>query len=140
MDYERLAEELFQQLKTNCYISLPEVLNDFSKGEIGVLSYLSFNKNDVSAGELSDELKVSTARIASILNSLENKKYIKRRSDKKDKRKILVSITNKGKNLAIDTKRDIICKIMKIIEEVGYEEILVYTKIALKIRNILNEI
>ena len=39
---------------------------------------------------------MSTARIASILKSLEEKECIVREVDKKDKRKILVKITDKG--------------------------------------------
>ena len=45
------------------------------RGEVGVLNYLAFDKNEATAGKLSEKLNVTTARVASILNSLENKKY-----------------------------------------------------------------
>lgn len=130
------AEFLFSKLKPN---SLNNILNEFNRGEIGVLSYLAFDKNEVSAGELSDNLNVTTARIASILNSLESKEYISRSENIKDKRKILVRITKQGKELAIKAKQEIIDKIIKIIQEVGYEELKNYIDVALKIKKILDE-
>ncbi len=139
MNNEEIAESLFQQLKSNATSSLTGILNNFNRGEIGVLSYLAFDNDKVSAGELSDKLNVTTARIASILNSLEDKGYIKRKEDITDKRKTLVMITKEGISLALSTKKEVINKIIKVIDEVGYNEIKEYTKIALKIRNILNK-
>lgn len=139
MNVEEIAEILFQQLKPTSSTSLTEVLNEFNRGEVGVLGYLAFDKDEATAGELSEKLNVTTARIASILNSLENKEYIKRKEDNLDKRKTLVSITTKGKELANITKREIIEKIIRVVEEVGYDEIKDYVRIALKIRDVLDK-
>ena len=139
MNVEEIAEILFQQLKPTSSTSLTEVLNEFNRGEAGVLGYLAFDKDEATAGELSEKLNVTTARIASILNSLENKEYIKRKEDNLDKRKTLVSITTKGKELANITKREIIEKIIRVVDEVGYDEIKDYVRIALKIRDVLDK-
>lgn len=139
MNYEKTAETLFEQLRTRSSSSLTDILNEFNRGEVGVLSYLAFEKDEASAGELSEKLNVTTARIASILNSLENKKFIKRKEDNSDKRKTLVVITDKGKELANNTKKEIINKIILVIKEVGYNEINEYVKIALKIRKVLDK-
>lgn len=139
MNYEKTAETLFEQLRTKSSSSLTDILNEFNRGEVGVLSYLAFEKDEASAGELSEKLNVTTARIASILNSLENKKFIKRKEDNSDKRKTLVVITDKGKELANNTKKEIINKIILVIKEVGYNEINEYVKIALKIRKVLDK-
>lgn len=139
MNTKEIAEILFEQLKPTTSTSLTEALNEFSRGEVGVLSYLAFDKKEATAGELSEKLNVTTARIASILNSLENKNYIKRTSDKTDKRKTLVTITKNGKQLAITTKQEIINKITKVIEEVGYNEVKEYVRLATKIRQALEK-
>ncbi len=140
MNYEELAENLFQQLKINASEpTLVETLNDFNHGEVGVLSYLAFDKDESTPGELSEKLNVSTARIASILNSLENKEYIKRKDNNLDKRKTLVVITEKGKELATEVKQEIINKIINVIKELGYERINEYINIALEIKNIINK-
>jgi len=139
MERDNLAEILFQELRCNTSTSLGEILNEFNRGEIGVLGYLAFEKDEATAGELSEKLNVTTARIASILNSLEAKDYIKRTEDNKDKRKTLVVVTKKGKALAKKTKKEVIDKITKVINEIGEEEVKEYIRITLKIREILNK-
>lgn len=139
MNSKEILETLFKKIRSNSSHSLTEVLNEFNRGEIGVLSYLAFDKDKVTAGELSKQLNVTTARIASILNSLENKEYIKRKEYSLDKRKTLVLITNKGKKLANNAKREIINKIDKVVEEVGYDKLKEYMRIAQEIRNVLNK-
>lgn len=139
MNYEEVAQGLFKELRSNTSMSLIEVLNDFSKGEVGVLSYLAFDNDKATSGELSEKLNVTTARIAKILNSLENKGYIKRKMDLFDKRKTLVTITDSGKKLAIEAKDEIINKIIKVVKIIGYEKIDEYVKIALEIKKVLNE-
>ena len=114
------------------------MLDEFNCGEIGVLSMLAFDQNPVTAGELSEKLNVTTARIARILNSLESKQYIRRKNDRTDRRKIFVTITKKGKELADSTKKEIMDKIVQVIQEVGYDEIQTYISIVLKIRSVLN--
>ena len=139
MERDNLAEILFQELRCNTSTSLGEILNEFNRGKIGVLGYLAFEKDEATAGELSEKLNVTTARIASILNSLEAKDYIKRTEDNKDKRKTLVVVTKKGKALAKKAKKEVIDKITKVINEIGEEEAKEYIRITLKIREILNE-
>lgn len=139
MNVEEMAEIIFKQLKPTSSNSLTEVLNEFSRGEVGILSFLAFDKDEVLAGELSEKLGVSTARIASILNSLENKEYIIRREDDFDKRKTVVAITEKGSKSVASTKKEIINKIIKVIKEIGYDEIKKYIEITLKIRNVLDK-
>ncbi len=139
MNDHEVAELIFNQLRENPKSSLADILTEFNRGEVGVLSYLAFDNDKATAGELSEKLNVSTARIASILNSLENKEYINRKEDKKDKRKTLVFITKKGKKLATTAKKEVLDKITKVIKEVGHNEINEYVKIVLKIKKILNE-
>lgn len=139
MNYEIIAEEIFSKLRNNYKDSLNKLLSEFTSGEIGVLGYLVFEKDKVTSGELSEKLNVSTARVASILNSLENKGYIKRTNDNLDKRKTLVTITDKGEKLAYSVKRELTSKIINVIKEVGEEDIKEYIRISLKIENVLNK-
>ena len=139
INIEEYAENLFNRLKPTNFKSLTDTLNYFNRGEVGVLSYLAFDKNEASSGELSEKLNVSTARIASILKSLENKKYIRRKEDSLDKRKTLVVITESGKELAVETKKELMDILIKVIKEIGYEDIEEYTRIVQKIRKVLDK-
>ena len=139
MDYEQLAETIFEELKSNTQTSLDEMLSDFNKGEIGVLSYLAFDENKVTSGVLSEKLNVTTPRMASILNSLENKGYIKRNSDINDKRKALITITTKGNKFAQSVKNKLLNKIILVIKQIDYEDVKEYIRINTMIKNILNK-
>lgn len=139
MNYEEIAEEIFIELKNNTQTSLEEMLGDFNKGEIGVLGYLAFDEDRVTSGMLSEKLNVTTPRIASILNSLENKGYIMRYSDSNDKRKSLVTITSKGMQLAKSVKSDLLDKIISVIKEINYDDVKEYIRINKEIKNILNK-
>lgn len=144
MNYEKLAESIFKEINkdalcnNNCH-SLPEVLSEFSRGEAGVLSYLSFDKEEATSGELSEKLNVTTARVAKILNSLENKGLIKRKEDIYDKRKTVVVITEKGTELAEYAKKNIINKITNVIKEIGYDEVISYLKTTKRIIEVINK-
>jgi len=54
-------------------------------------------KSTVSIKEMIEELEISAGRVTHILTSLENKKYIVRRIDPKDKRNHLVDLTSESK-------------------------------------------
>lgn len=46
---------------------------EFSRGEMGILVYLTFKKDGVTSGQLSEALFVSTGRIATALKGLEKR-------------------------------------------------------------------
>ena len=138
MKSEKVISEFFEKLMSSSKCSLEKIVNDFTKGEIGVLRYLSNNK-EVNSKDLSEFLEVSTARVASILNSLENKKLIIRESDLDDKRKTLVNITDDGVKLTQEMKDEISKRIEYIIKEIGVEEFKKYLDMTVKVGGILEK-
>jgi DNA-binding MarR family transcriptional regulator len=70
----------------------------FSKGELFALRYLEKTSEALSAGDLSEALSMSSARVAALLRSLEQKGMIERRNDAQDRRKVIVTITDHGKS------------------------------------------
>ena len=138
MKTEKVISEFFENLMTSSKCSLDKIVNDFTKGEIGVLRYLSNNK-EVNSKDLSEFLEVSTARVASILNSLEHKKLIIRENDLDDKRKTLVNITDDGVKLTQEMKDEISKRIEYIIKEIGVEEFKKYLDMTVKVSSILEK-
>ena len=104
-----------------------------------MLNYLISCDEPPTAGYLSEKLEVSTARIARILNSLEDKDCIKRCYDPKDKRKTIVEITDVGKKLVDNLQTELVDKISFVIENLGKEKTLEYLRISKEINNILSE-
>lgn len=139
MNDKELATKLLKDLWNNRPNRFNNFLDEFNKGEFGLLNYIYFETKEVSAGMLSEKLKVSTARIASILNSLEAKKLIKRQMGTDDKRKVVVEITTEGKEIIKKYQEEVVNKVSYIISRIGQEKAKQYFDIMLEINSIIND-
>ena len=97
MREENLGEELYSLLAEVLNRKENRVVLDSIRGEYGVLRYLMYVEDQVSAGELTTQLHVVPGRMTDILNSLENKGCITRKKDEEDLRRLTVCITEKGR-------------------------------------------
>jgi len=97
MEEENLGEELYNLLAELLNRKINRTVQDSLRGEYGVLRYLVYVEDKVSAGNLTEQLRVVPGRMTDILNSLEGKGLIKRCRDERDKRKVHVCITNAGR-------------------------------------------
>ena len=97
MTEENLGEELYNLLADLLNRKMNRTVLDSVRGEYGVLRYLVYVQDHVSAGLLTEQLHVVPGRMTDILNSLENKGWIARNRDEEDRRRIKVSITETGK-------------------------------------------
>lgn len=139
MNYNKKAEEIFETLtKRKKYIG--ELSSNISQGESGVLLYLLNAKSNVSQSELSENLGVTMPRIVAVINTLQKKELIEKTLDSNDKRKSIISITNKGKDNIIKKKKDAIKFIENVIKELDEQEIEQYIAISKKIERISNKI
>ncbi len=96
MEEEYLGDELYSLLAELLNRKMNRVVLDSIRGEYGVLRYLLYVENGVSAGVLTEQLHVVPGRMTDILTSLEQKGWIQRCKDKNDRRKIKVGITERG--------------------------------------------
>ena len=138
MDARAKAEEFFETIIKRKK-SLIEIPRNCSQGETGALLYLTFVKDGITSSELAEILNVSLPRVASLLNSLESKKLVKKLTDKEDKRKTIVNITEVGRNLVLTKKEESIEKLTRVIEKLDEEDINQYIKLAQKIGKIMDE-
>lgn len=139
MNYNKKAEEIFETLtKRKKYIG--ELSSNISQGESGVLLYLLNSNSNVSQSELSENLGVTMPRIVVLINTLQKKELIEKNLDSNDKRKSIISITNKGKDNIIKKKKDAIKFIENVIKELDEQEIEQYIDISKKIERISNKI
>lgn len=96
MTGENLGEELYNLLAELLNRKINRTVQDSIRGEYGVLRYLMYVQNHVSAGVLTEQLHVVPGRMTDILTSLEEKGLIQRRKDEKDRRRVVVSLTKEG--------------------------------------------
>lgn len=92
------TKDFLDALSSVYYDKQTSRLSEYLRGECRLLFYLDQNTEaKVQPGELAEKLGITTARVASILRSLESKGMIKRQVFEEDKRKVFVNITEKGK-------------------------------------------
>lgn len=97
MTEQNLGEELYNLLADLLNRKANMTVLNSIRGEYGVLRYLVYIQDYVTAGHLSEQLRVVPGRMTDILNSLESKGLVVRDRDPKDKRRVKVSVTEKGK-------------------------------------------
>ena len=131
MYYKQLAKEFFDFLvKTNVGPVGPPDPKEYSKGEMGILIYLTFQKDGVTSGQLSEALHVSTGRVASALKSLEKKQLIVRHTDGVDKRRVNVHITDKGKQSTLEKHEEAIEQMEKSLKKLGEEDAKIFVELS----------
>jgi len=129
LDYAELAAELLSNFNSLCKVMLNKPINEAVHGEGFVLHYVAFHGGDVLPGEIGRNMRVSTARVAMALNSLEKKGLITRRIDVNDRRKILVDITSEGKLLAEKHADAAVEAVVRILTLLGESDAREYVRI-----------
>ena len=69
-----------------------------SLGQFGVLEVL-YHKGEMTVGQVQKKILSSTGTIPVIIKNLEKRQLISHKKDENDKRKCILSITNKGRDL-----------------------------------------
>ncbi len=105
-----------------------------SQGEMAMLGFLTYEKSETNPKELSERFNLSTARVANTLNSLERKEYIKRVHDSLDRRKVMVYITEKGKEVFTEAEKEALNEFSKLLSYLGENDSLCLLEIIDKIQ------
>ncbi|QOY61116.1 MarR family winged helix-turn-helix transcriptional regulator [Thermophilibacter immobilis] len=96
--YATLAHELFESLDRLGHRLTPVARNSLH-GETAVMWTLSRAGGSLMPSELAATLHVSSARVANILRSLEKKHWVTRQHSLIDRRRVTVSLTEKGEDI-----------------------------------------
>lgn len=138
MDYRALACDLLSVRANLLQVPVTQQLTKMVKGEIFVLNYLVTNEKIVHPKELSEKMAVSTARIASLLNHMEDKKLIQRCADQEDSRQVIVVLTDEGRTRIHQIRAEVISYTCTMLENLGPEDAQAYIRIQNKIWNNFN--
>lgn len=140
MDYLDLSRQFLHTMFKLKKHGHPKKITEKMQGEALAILYLLEHKNIVLPGEMSNEMNISSARVAAMLNSLENKGLITREMDKRDRRKILVSLTQKGKDLAVKHRQKVENHTAKMLELLGEHDALELVRITEKLTTLLSKV
>jgi DNA-binding MarR family transcriptional regulator len=122
VDYTELAKQLLNnkyQLRKGLH---QKKIDETMQGEAFVIMYISKRGGDVLPSEISNKMNISSARVAAALNSLETKGQITRTMDPNDRRKILVDLTESGKQLAERYEQKALDGAKRMLEFLGEQD------------------
>lgn len=120
--YEQLANELVQVNEALLHQPAQDLLSKLSRGEHFVLNYLLTRYGQAHPTDLSRHMVVSTARIAALLNRMEEKGLISRLPDPLDNRQIVVSLSPKGEKAIEAFRKKVIQATARMLELLGPDD------------------
>lgn len=116
-DRNEFGDELFDLLAKVLNSTANREVLDSIRGEYGLLWHLATIGRPVSVGELAEYMQVVPGRMTDILKNLEKKGFVLRHRSEEDKRIVMVSLLEKGKEEAM-RRRQYIHEKFKGINEV----------------------
>lgn len=138
MTEERTAELIQRMIKSRPKEFLQEV--DATNAGIGcVLRFLNESGRAVSAGEISDAVKVSTARMAVMLRKMHENGWILKLCDPSDARRSMITLSAEGKRIILEKQRKMMAYFGYIIEQIGEERFEEFIKISEEIKAAIDE-
>ena len=115
-------------------------LSDSLRGEFKAMRLISLTGGWIYPKDIEKEMGVSRARIAKIINSLEAKNLIEIETDKSDRRRTFVTLTEKGRNFESLKKDRMDFAIITMFELIGEEDSKNFVRIVEKIETSMSQI
>ena len=103
-----------------------------------VLRYLEESGRAVSAGEISEYMKVSTARVAVILRKMQEKQLIIKLYDPNDARKTMISLSEHGIQFIAEKKESVLNYFSHVIEIIGEKRFIDFIEISEEIKAVVD--
>lgn len=119
VDYTELAQEFLHKMYILQKGKQQKKTTEFLQGEEFILQYIYLRNEDVLPSEISNQMMISTARIATALGRLESKGFVTRQIDKNDRRRILVTLTPEGKEIAEKHHQEVLNGVAQMLESLG---------------------
>ncbi len=130
---EALMEQLKKAPPAECFQNF-----DMSTAGIrAILKILNETDSKVTAGDLSEYMRVSTARIAVLLKKMETKGLIEKEHDSADRRVVVVKLSNRGKELADKFKANLYAHIGEMIDKIGMDRMLEFAAVSNEIQSLV---
>lgn len=139
MEYRNLAVELMDTMIRASSCKSKRILNEMVKGERFIICYL-YSHERTLPGEIAQEMHTTTAHVAKILRGLDERGFVTRELDVKDRRRILVSLTEAGKKEAQIYVENMLGLLEQALRHLGEEDASEYVRITKKLQTIYETI
>lgn len=121
-NYEGLATELLQVNEDLLRVPARHLISKLTQGEHFVLNYLLTHRHQAHPVDLSRGLVVSTARIAALLNRMEDKGLISRLPDPLNNRQVIVTLSPQGLEAIQTFRSQVIRSAAQMLADLGPED------------------
>jgi len=132
MNYSQLADEYLEQMHIFRKFKPQQKISESMHGEAFTLHHIAKSAEQMIPSDISSAMGISSSRIAATLNSLESKGYITRQIDTSDRRRILVTLTEKGREQEEAHRRQLSETIEKMLRQLGEHDAIEYIRITRK--------
>lgn len=133
MDYSQLAEKMLDIRAQLSHMPAGEALAEACEGEYYALSFLLTKGEKSCPSELKEHMGVTSARIAAMLKHLEKKGWVKRSADRSDERRVIVSLTEEGRAMISERRREALSRITAALGALGEDEAHEYVRLQQKL-------
>ncbi|MCQ2742520.1 MAG: winged helix DNA-binding protein [Bacilli bacterium] len=122
MDSKALAEMVLSSTHKANPNDYSRHVGENDKGINYVLHFLYKSEGPVTSGDIAKNAPFSTARLAALLNKMEERGLVTRKDSKEDARKTYVALTEEGKMLHDKNHEMIVNCLAKVIDKMGVED------------------
>ncbi|MBQ3514746.1 MAG: transcriptional regulator [Lachnospiraceae bacterium] len=130
---------ILEKILTSDNFSVFERITRVSRGEIFVLKILLFNNGTSTPTEISEAMKSTKGRISAILNSLEKKGFIGREIDKDNRRNIIVTLSDSGRDYVMKELLECYRIVAHVFEELGEKDSKKFVELTERVFHLMNE-
>jgi len=117
MDFMELSREYLHKMQMLGKAQIQ--ISDAVRGEAFILRYIAMRNGEAVPGDISKEMSISSARVATVLNSLENKGMVMRNIDQADHRRTILKLTSKGEEYVREKMQKILKSTAELFEQLG---------------------
>ncbi len=132
-------ERLLKHLQDAYPADFFQTMNETQAGIGAVLHLLFEAKSTMTAGQISERMGISTARVAVLLKKMDTKNLIIKEKDGSDARITVVRLSESGTKLAAELHDNIHQRIGQVIDKVGMERMLEFVAISREIKDMAAE-
>jgi len=140
MIYYELAKEFFQKMQLMQKSGLQRQINEGTHGEAFALHCIKEKQDETVPSGISTAMGISTARVAAALNSLESKGFITREIDLDDRRRIIVRLTPKGRDIADEQEKFFVNMITNVLMGLGEQDAKDYVRITGRLAEVFQKL
>ena len=129
MDYTDLSEEFLKTVYRLYRVGTQKQLSSAVQGEAFALHFIAHHDGAVVPSDIESAMSVSSARIATVINGLENKEFVTRQIDPTDRRRTIIRLTPAGEEQAARSVEQLLDLAKKILEYLGEDDATNYVRI-----------